>query len=258
MQFNIAMPDTNKLIADADTALAVPDNFTVTTADDFVAAADKLKIIKGFASRWEDQRKALKAPILEAGKKIDAMFAPAKERLDAAEKTIKAAMIGYETTQKRIREEEQRKADEIARKERERIEAEARKAEAAARVKAAEIEHKAEEARAKGDDEQAAKLAAKAEAVIYNAEAKANDLNLRASTVVAQQVATPEPPKVKGYSTRTEWYAVVIDINVLPNEYKIVTAKQKALDAVAKATEGAITIPGVEFKSRTVSSSTKA
>lgn len=258
MQFDIAMPDTNKLIADADTALAVPDNFTVTTADDFVIAADKLKLIKGFASRWEEQRKELKAPILEAGRKIDAMFAPAKERLDAAEKTIKAAMIGYETTQKRIREEEQRKADEIARKERERIEAEARKAEADARAKAAEIERQAAEARAKGDAKQATKLAAKAEAVIDKAEAKANDLNLRASTVVAQQVATPEPPKIKGYSTRQECYAVVTNISELPDEYKIVTANQKALDAIAKATKGAIAIPGVEFKSRTVSSSTKA
>lgn len=258
MQFDIAMPDTSKLIADAHTALAIPDNFVVTTAEDFVSAADKLKLIKGFASRWEEQRKELKAPILEAGKKIDAMFAPAKERLDAAEKTIKAAMIGYETAQKRIREEEQRKADEIARKERERIEAEARKAEAEAKAKAAEIERQAAEARAKGDAEQAAKLAAKAEAVIDRAEAKANDLNLRASTVVAQQVATPEPPKIKGYSTRKEYYAVVTDINALPNEYKIVTANQKALDAIAKATQGAITITGVEFKSRTVSSSTKA
>lgn len=258
MQFDIAMPDTSKLIADAHTALAIPDNFVVTTAEDFVSAADKLKLIKGFASRWEEQRKELKAPILDAGKKIDAMFAPAKERLDAAEKTIKAAMIKYENEQRRAREEEQRKADEIARKERERIEAEARKAEAEAKAKAAEIERQAAEARAKGDAEQAAKLAAKAEAVIYNAEAKAHDLSLRASTVVAQQVATPEPPKIKGYSTRTEWYAVVIDFNALPNEYKIVSVNDDALKAIAKATQGAITIPGVEFKSRTVSSSTKA
>lgn len=258
MQFNIAMPDTNKLIADADTALAVPDNFNVTTAEDFVAAADKLKIIKGFASRWEEQRKALKAPILEAGKNIDAMFAPAKERLDASERLIKAAMISYETEQKRKREEEQRKADEIARKERERIEAEARKAEAEAKAKVAEIERQAAEARAKGDAEQAAKLAAKAEAVIDKAETRAHELSLRASTVVAQQVATPEPPKIKGYSTRTVWFALVNDVNALPDQYKIVTANQKALDAIAEQTQGAVTIPGVEFKSRTVSASGKA
>lgn len=66
-----------------------------------------------------------------------------------------------------------------------------------------------------------------------------------AESIVAPVVQVAEPEKVKGASTSKTWKARVVDISIIPREYLVVN--QKALDALARATKGAINIKGVEF-----------
>ena len=54
---------------------------------------------------------------------------------------------------------------------------------------------------------------------------------------------------------RAVWKAVVTDPDKVPRDYLIVN--QSALDALAKATKGSITIPGVRFE-KTFVNSTRA
>ena len=60
------------------------------------------------------------------------------------------------------------------------------------------------------------------------------------------QSVAPAIEKPKSISFQDRWYASVINEAQVPNEYKIVDVKK--LDAVARATKGSISIPGVVFK----------
>lgn len=251
MELNIALPNSQELIRQAD-SVNLPADFIISSNDEYANAADKLKLVKGLAKDWEDQRKALKAPILEAGKRIDDLFRPAKERLDAIETTIKRAVISYDAEQERLRKIEEDRLREIARKEREKLEAEARKAEEAARAKAEELARQAEAARLAGQQAQAAKLAAKAEAIIEKAADKADGLAMRAASIPIPMVER-EKPSVTGLKLRTIWRARIIDVGLVPREYMIVD--QSALDKIAQATKGEIKIPGVSFYGETVAAS---
>jgi len=108
-----------------------------------------------------------------------------------------------------------------------RIEAEAERK----RKEAEEMARLAQEAEAQGD------IATAEEAVVEAAMAEANVTYM---------------PKVKGTSMREVWHAVVEDEAQVPREYLMVN--QSALDAVAKATKGAIKIPGVRFEKSYINS----
>lgn len=106
---------------------------------------------------------------------------------------------------------------------------------------------KAEEDRKRREAEELAKLAAEAEAQ--------GDVETAEEAVVEAAMAEANVtymPKVKGTSMREVWRAVVEDEAQVPREYLMVN--QSALDAVAKATKGAIKIPGVRFKKSYINS----
>ena len=69
-----------------------------------------MQSIKRKSKEIEAKRQELKAPILEAGRKVDDLFKPALAVLAAAEDAIKKQMISYQREQERIRREIEEKA----------------------------------------------------------------------------------------------------------------------------------------------------
>ena len=108
----------------------------------------------------------------------------------------------------------------------------------------------AEEERRRKEAEEMAKLAAEAE--------EQGDTDTAAEAVMEAALAEAKVtvmPKCAGTAMRELWKAVVTDPDKVPREYLIVN--QSALDALAKATKGSITIPGVRFE-KTYVNSTRA
>jgi hypothetical protein len=176
---SMAVADVAK--REAEATLAMAEMFKVECAEDFNAANVELIAVKKKMREYETQRKDMKEPILEAGRKVDAFFKPAIEVLAKVEGIIKGQMIAYQREQERIR----REAEDLARKELERAER--------ARMKAIE----------KGDVTKVAKLEEKV-------------ANIAATVAEAPQVA-----KVKGFSITEIWSAQVVDVSKIPREYMV-------------------------------------
>ncbi len=108
-------------------------------------AATLLKIIKARKVEIETERKNLKAPVLEAGKRIDVLFRKPLDACSMAENTLKMKIRAFIKEQEDKQLEEQRMADEKAEKERARLEKAKVKAEERGDLKkAAEFEERKE------------------------------------------------------------------------------------------------------------------
>jgi len=125
------MPDfalSQEVLAEAqaaEQALAAAKAYNVATADDYSSAGEELKSLTARARRLEDMRVNLKAPALEQCRRIDEFFRAPQQFIEDAKMAIKRALGVYDTQQRKLREEAERKAEEIARRERERLRAEA-------------------------------------------------------------------------------------------------------------------------------------
>lgn len=210
----------------------------VNSSETYVVAAALLAEVKGEWKASEEARTTLKAPILEAGRRADALFAPQLKFWKESEDILKGKLTAYDKEQDRLRKLEQARLDDLARKEREKKEAEAREIERKAREKAdeerraAEAQRQAEakarqeaaDAKARGDAAAAAKAdkaAREAAAAAQKAEAKADrvesaaaekseSLQAQAAQVVAP-VVQRAPPKVTGLRMTEVWKFEVID-----------------------------------------------
>lgn len=247
------MPDSSAKTR-ATAALDRVKAFNIVTADDYAAAASMLAQIKGQWKEVDGQREDLKAPSLEACRRVDAFFRDPLKFLKDGEAIIKQKITAYDAEQERLRKAEQARLEEIARREREAKEQAAReaarKAQEAADAARREAEAKrqaeekarrdAEEARARGDREaaaaadQAAKAAAK-EAARFDTKAERVEsagvervaaLQAQAATVVAP-IAQRAVPKVAGLRFTEAWKFEIVDpskINrafLMPDEQKI-------------------------------------
>ena len=94
------------------------------------------------------------------------------------------------------------------------------------------IMRKAEKAEAKGDTE------------------KAMELHMEAAMVTVAPEIIAGPEKVPGVHKSEIWGFEITDIKAVPREYMIVN--EVSLNGLAKATKGAINLPGIKFVSRTV------
>jgi len=183
----------------------------VTNPAEYTVASDFLKTIKGAQSKVVAFFAPMKQKAHEAHKAITLQEASMLKPLQDAEAALKRNLLTFYQDQERIRIDAQRKlqaeADEAARKERERLEREA------AKLKTPELREQRLE---------------QAAAVI-------------APVVQVASVA----PVVSGQSVRKTWTAKVVDVSQVPREWMVVN--EKALDSFAKATKGAVKVPGVEF-----------
>lgn len=128
---------------------------TVANAQDATAAGDALKEIKNFTRMIEATRAEVKAPILDLGKKVDALAKELTQQLDAEASRIGTTLAAYQTEQNRIAEELRQQAW----REEQRIKREAEEKERAAQIEAMRIADEAAAAARKVQEELAAKAA---------------------------------------------------------------------------------------------------
>jgi len=227
----------------------------VRSPHEYEQVSSFLSQIKTKFNEIEGHRKHLKEPFIEGGRRVDEFFRVPLQFLKEAEATAKQKLLGYESEQRRIAAEEQRKLEEKARKEREALEAKARKEREDADAKAAEIQRQADAAREAGDLAAAATLRHQATKIVEKSEVKAVAALDKAAAVVAQKVEAYIPPVV-GQSSRTVWRGRVVNKVLLPDDYKIVD--QAMIDKMAQASKGQIPIPGVEFYAEQIMSARAA
>ena len=236
------LPQVQQVTTEIANLEAFAASYQVTTPAQYAAGAADLQRVKSAQKRLEETRTGITGPMNAALKRVNDFFRAPTERLATIERTIKGQLVRFADEQERIRQEEQRKADEAARKERERLEAQAREAERKAREKADADRRAAEAAAAVGRAAEAEKLAARAAAIEEKAAAKVDDLATRAATTVAQ-VVVRDPPKVAGVSTREVWRFEITDAAQIPREYLVVD--EARIRTVVQALKGDARIPGV-------------
>lgn len=154
---------------------------------------------------------------------LDALHSKAVERRDAVckpyeagSKAAKQKIMNYEEEAKRKRQIEQAKIDaENNRK------AEEDKLALAEELKKAGLKEEAEEA-------------------------------LERPTEVQQTILPPATPKISGFRYRTIWDFEVIDLNLVPEEYKYVCVDEKKIKAVVGRLKAATNIPGIKVVERKV------
>jgi len=237
-----------------DSALADASLITrVTSPASLASAVETQRDLKRIAKSAEDSRVAIKAPVLEITRKIDAAAAEFSEPLKAEIARINTLLTGYQVEQERIAREEAQKRDaELARQRAEeakraaeaaRLEREAREKQEAAERAAreatnAEARAAAEKAR-KAAEAERAELARKAEA---EALAAAQE---QARTLAAMPVAAPKPA---GMSASAPWTFEVTDLAALqkaePNLVEVTVRKSSVL---ARIREGVREIPGLRI-----------
>ena len=180
----------------------------VKNNEQYVAGTEFQRIIKGLKKEINEAFDPGIAAAYKAHKVAKAQKAKYYDPVDAAHKIVNRKLSEF-----------------VAEEERKRAEAEA-KLRRAAEKKEAELREKARLAEESGKEQKAAKYEEKAEQVI------APTLN---STV----------QKVAGVQKRVYWSAVVVDKSKIPSQY--LEVNMSALNAVARATKGESTIPGVRF-----------
>jgi hypothetical protein len=256
VELAIARPD-NTAETTASAALSAANARTITTADDYTAAAAELQAIKAKWKQIEAQRKELIEPVDEQRKRVMNFFRKPLEFLEQAEQIIKGKIAGYQREQERLRLEEQRIANEKARKEREAIEAAARETERKAREKAEADRKAAAAAEAEGRAAEAAKLNARADRTESKAAEKATVLEQQAASVVAP-VVQREPPKVAGLKTREVWDYEIVDRSAIPLTTDYYTLDEKKIRDRVKSLKGDANIPGVRvFPDKSIASGSR-
>ena len=198
--------------------VAQAQSLTVTTQPEYETASAILSDIKARAKVIESQRVALKKPIDEAARAIQAFFKDPLEALSGAESVIKGKLVSFIDEQRRREREAQAKLDEAARKERQKLEERAAKAEATGKAE------------------------------------KAEALQEQAAAVVAQIVSIPV--KAEGVSSQTVWSFEVTDPSLVPDQYKLID--EVKIRGVVRALKSDAKIPGVRVFEKTVISARSA
>jgi hypothetical protein len=208
-------PSSAELEKSAAAASAMADSFEIVDQTTYELAAEELRDIKSKIKSLTERRMAITSPLTKAHAEVMALFKPAELRLLAAEKAMKSKLISY--------------SDRIER-------------EAAAARAAADEENRAAAARA-------AQLAAEADALL----ARASETELAAAATNVVQISAP---KAAGISkVKVTFKARVVDKRAFI-EYalseesgvcmEMIEVDEKPLSSIAKATGGAMKIPGVE------------
>lgn len=179
--------------------------------------------VRDYKKEVEASRKALKEPILEQGRSIDAYHKGLTTPLEKIEQALKDRQTLFLQEEQRKIDAARRAAEEEARKQAEEA---ARIEQQAAEANTFDALQAAEEAKAKA--EAAAKVAQSADT---RAKAKGDFAN-------------------KAMSLRTSYHAEITDFAAALNHYKnhpsVREAVQKAADNEARTTKGTVSIPGVK------------
>jgi hypothetical protein len=283
-------PITTEVQGFASTQLTVIERSTaLVIADDAGAqAANELLVsMRNAAKALEEKRVELKAPSLEACRRIDEFFKGPIERLTDAGRALKARIQLFLDEKEKIRKAEEARLAEIAAKERARLEAEARRKEEAAAAERAKAQQEAESTRraagvaarrragpeAQGNAKaaekaaaEAAKLTEGARTALEKGETKAASLEGAAQDVRTVAAAVPEPAsmmpapaKPKGFSSRPVYGCEVVNLMELVKAVAagrapigLVQANETALRQRASADKEGFDLPGCRLTKRQV------
>jgi hypothetical protein len=196
-------------VTESSKTLQVAEKLNIIDQASYEETTNVRKIANQKAKELDEERKRIKDPILEAGRRIDSLF---KKPMDMCRQIVQicdSKMIAWTDKQETIRREQERKLQAQADKKRLELEEKARKA--------------AEEGK----------------------EAKAERYEEKAAEVIAPVLA-PTVDKVKGVHFTERYYGDVIDFKILSDDYKIVD--QSKLNKVIQATKGSLPIPGVRIR----------
>ncbi len=214
----------------------------IKTDAEFQAAGDRLKRVKLSLTQIEAARLKITGPLNEALRAVNAEARESAAPWLDQEKAIKRAMVVYSDEQDRIRAEEQRKANERAEAECKRLAAQAAETERKAREEAEAKRRAAADAEAAGRTAEAAKLNNAAARIEERAETKVENLQDRASQVVAP-VSDVAAPKVAGVTVPKVWTFEITDPAAIPREY--LEINETKIRKVVAALQGNTNIPGV-------------
>lgn len=165
------------------------------------SAADALKSLKAITKAIEASRTAIKAPVLDLGKRIDTTAKQFIAEVEIEVTRLTGLLTAYEVEQRRIAAEEERKRQEEERK--------ARAEEAARLAEINRLQRLAEQAALLAESErereaaEVRRVAAEQAAAIERAAAAERQANLP---------AVIEPPKVSGTVVREQWTFEVEDL----------------------------------------------
>lgn len=226
---NYERPNPELLMRAAGARLALARDFAVTSDASLALAGEELQAIVTAKRNLEEKRLAITRPIDAAKRAVMDLFRPAVETLEQAERLLKTSIGNYQAEQRRIADERRRIAEAAAAAERARLQAEA-----AAQAEAAR------KAAAAGDTEAAQQRAASAAVIAQTA-----------TTVVAAPVAAPT--KAVGITSRQQWKARVTDkaafvahVAANPALLHLLDVSESGLNAMARAQQNLLALPGVE------------
>ncbi len=121
---------TDLALRESKELLAEVANFGVTSAEQYNAAGDLLRTVKGRQKQVEAERKSILRPLSEAKDHIIDLFKPIETNLTNAERLLKASMLDWDRAEQKRRDDAEAEAREAQRIEQERLNAEAAEAEA--------------------------------------------------------------------------------------------------------------------------------
>ncbi len=265
-------PEVKAALVETDQLATSLETYAVRSAEDYEGGGEFLKRIKAAQAKLETLRTGITGPMNSALKRVNDLFRTPAEKLIAAERTVKRALVVYSDEQERIQREAQARADAEARREAKRLQDIADETKRKADAEAAEIRRQEEEVRRKAEadaaaarkaeddarragdaeaaraiaakaaadkaaaDEEAARLATKAAKVDERAEAKADQFTERAASTVAPTVAAAAPPKVAGVNTRSVWKFKVVDPTKVAPAFMI--PDEKAIGGTVRSMKG--------------------
>jgi membrane protein involved in colicin uptake len=225
----------------------------VTDADTQTEVTNVLRDIARLLKETEDGRKLVKAPVLDLGKRIDAAAAEFVQTLEAQKSRLNGLLVAYETEQRRIAMEAERKRQEEIRKQEAEAEL-ARKRALLAETEAREKREAAEraareatnaEARAKAQEE--ARKAAEAQQQVAAAKVQQEEA---ARLQQAELLRAPAPvvTRAAGASVQTPWTFEVVDIKALHAACPdLVELSVKRSEVLALIRTGTREIPGLRI-----------
>jgi hypothetical protein len=222
----------------------------VRNPDEAERAGRLLREIAARKKQVEDDRKKLKEPILEAGRRVDKQAKDAVASLDAVDAIVRPKLSTYTAEQERLRQEEEARL-EAERQERERKAREEReRQEVAERAKREQAQREAREAEEEAARAQDAEDVAAAAELAEEARRKAEE----AATAEAAISSLPEPAlpkatvaapaKPTGISQRKVWKHTVVKPELVPREFLVVD--EKAIRQAVR--DGVREIPGVRIE----------
>lgn len=268
---------TQELVLEIGTFLdAAPAYAVITNQEQLTKAIECLARLRAGASAWEKKRAYMKAPSLEAGRRVDEQFKPHGDEMAAAIASVNKGVTAYNLLEQQRLEAEERVRRQA---EQERLAAEAaerRKQEQAQREEAArkerEAQAKLDEAaalEAKGDQkgsQAALEAASEAESQAATASAQADQgaqeaagLTQAAESVAAAplqvQVRSAGSLGSKGKLKPVKNYRIT-DIKLVPEQYLVAPEDRIEKSMVRAAMNADKPIAGIEYFTEYTTSTT--